>query len=122
MLVFGLQSRFAALMLFSNMAVAVKFHFFDPFCAVKALPMSFMGIYAFLAITGGGRFSLDNLIFAKFKDAKISEVKNNYALRIGMMLIAFGNFFSMGGTLSAVILFVAFAIFVQSIYGFGMQR
>lgn len=127
MLVFGLQSRFAALMLFSNMAVAVKFHFFDPFCAVKALPMSFMGIYAFLVITGGGRFSLDNLIFAKFKDAKISEVKNNYALRIGMMLIAFGissiafgNFFSMGGTLSAVILFVAFAIFVQSIYGFGM--
>ena len=49
MLVLGIQSRFAALMLFSNMAVAVKFHFFDPFCAVKALPTVFLGIYAFLS-------------------------------------------------------------------------
>ena len=30
MLVLGIQSRFAAFMLFTNMAVAVKFHFFDP--------------------------------------------------------------------------------------------
>lgn len=124
MLVLGIQSRFAALMLFSNMAVAVKFHFFDPFCAVKALPTVFLGIYAFLIITGGGRFSLDNFIFRNFKDGEICGSDKHYALRIALMAAAFciswfvfGNIFNLGGVCSAIALLVALALFILSIYG-----
>lgn len=125
MLVLGVQSRFAALMLFANMAVAVKFHFFDPFCAVKALPTLFLGIYAFLIISGGGRFSLDNLIFRNRSDALPCSASGHYAARIALMSgafciswAAFGNIFSLGGVPSAMLLLAAFALFLASVYGF----
>lgn len=125
MLVLGVQSRFAATMLFANMAVAVKFHFFDPFCAVKALPTLFLGIYAFLIISGGGRFSLDNLIFGNCKEALPCDGNKHYAARIAFMSGAFciswtmfGNLFEFGGFSSAAMLLVAFAAFLVSVYGF----
>ena len=106
------------------MAVAVKFHFFDPFCAVKALPTVFLGIYTFLIITGGGRFSLDNFIFRNFKDGEICGSDKHYALRIALMAAAFciswfvfGNIFNLGGVCSAIALLAALALFILSIYG-----
>jgi|GEM_PF-68182 hypothetical protein len=129
MLVLGLQSRFAALMLFANMAVAVKFHFFDPFCAVKALPTLFLGMYAFLVISGGGRFSLDNLIFGNCNDALPCARSRHYAARIALMSgvfciswVVFGNIFNLGGVPSAILLLAAFAIFLASVYGFTPQN
>lgn len=129
MLVLGVQSRFAALMLFANMAVAVKFHFFDPFCAVKALPMLFLGMYAFLIISGGGRFSLDNLIFGSCKETRPRDGNKHYAARIALMSGAFciswaifGNIFNLGGVSSAIALLAAFAIFLASVYGFIIPK
>ncbi len=125
MLVLGVQSRFAAFMLFTNMAVAVKFHFFDPFCAVKALPMLFLGIYAFLVVSGGGRYSLDALAFKNHPASGPSCGNVSTALRTALMgaaffmsWILFGNLFGLGGWISAALLAVVFAMFLISIYGF----
>ncbi len=124
MLVLGVQSRFAAFMLFTNMVVAVKFHFFDPFCAVKALPTVFMGIYLFLVISGGGRFSLDNLIFKNFREDRLPEANRHYALRVALMSLVFagswilmGNFLGIGGLASALCFVAIFMIFIISVYG-----
>ena len=83
-----------------------------------------MGIYAFLIITGGGRFSLDNFIFKNFKERETCGGDKHYALRIALMAaafciswIVFGNIFNLGGLFSAIALVVALALFILSIYG-----
>lgn len=119
MLVFGVQSRFAAFMLFTNMAVAVKFHFFDPYCAVKALPTLFLAIYAFLVVSGGGKFSVDNLIFKNHQ----SKSPRNYAPRVIAMAVAFcmawilwGGVFALSGAACAAALAATFAIFLFAVF------
>ncbi|MBR4597937.1 MAG: DoxX family protein [Opitutales bacterium] len=121
MLVLGFQTRFAAFVLFINMAVATKFHFFDPYF-VKALPILFLGMYSFLMVSGGGRFALDNLIF---KNAKTEQCAcaNMHALSRAVRLavcfalswIVFSNAFS--GALSFALLVVIFLMFTSAIYG-----
>lgn len=125
LLVLGLQSRFAAFMLFTNMAVAVKFHFFDPFCAVKALPTVFLAIYAFLTISGGGRFSADTLIFRNRGKTLADNRKGHLAIRATLMAagfcilwIAFGNLLGLGGPASAALVATALAMLAASIFGF----
>lgn len=61
-LILGLFSRPAATVLTINMAVAVKYHWNDPLATVS-LPIAFLAMYVLLMLTGGGRFSLDSLIF-----------------------------------------------------------
>ena len=61
-LILGLFSRPAATVLAINMAVAVKYHWNDPLATVS-LPIVFLAMYVLLMLTGGGRFSLDSLIF-----------------------------------------------------------
>lgn len=122
MLILGLQTRFAAFVLFINMAVATKFHFFDPFF-VKALPILFLGMYAFLMVSGGGKFSLDNLIFRNVK-TEISARSNmnifSRSVRIAVCFvlswIVFSNAFS--GILSFLILALVFALFASAVYGY----
>lgn len=122
MLILGLQTRFAAFVLFINMAVATKFHFFDPFF-VKALPILFLGMYAFLMVSGGGKFSLDNLIF-KNANTEISRRSNmnifSRSVRIAVCFIlswiVFSNAFS--GIVSFIILAAVFLLFTSAIYGY----
>lgn len=61
-LIGGLFSRSAALILAFNMMVASKYHWHDDF-ATLSLPLLFFGIYCMLALVGGGRYSLDTLLF-----------------------------------------------------------
>ena len=63
-LVVGLFSRPAAMILAFNMLVATKYHLFDDF-ATLSLPLLFLGIYCTLALLGGGRYSIDNVIFKR---------------------------------------------------------
>lgn len=58
----GLFSRSAALILAFNMLIAVKFHWFDNF-ATLSLPLLFLGIYCVLILWGGGKYSVDSLLF-----------------------------------------------------------
>lgn len=125
LLILGMQSRFAAFMLFTNMAVAVKFHFFDPFCAVKALPTVFLALYAFLTISGGGRFSVDTLIFRNRAEISADNKKNRCAMRVALMAagfcllwIAFGNLLGLGGIAGAILVAAAVLMLAVSIYGF----
>ena len=129
MLILGIQSRFAAFMLFTNMAVALKFHFFDPFCAVKALPTVFLGMYAFLVVSGGGRFTLDNLIFKNFEAGQGVSGNGYCALRIAFMAAAFlifwlalANAFNLGGIVYAISFAIASFILLVSVYGFNLFK
>lgn len=54
----GFQTRLMAALLAFHMAVATKYHFFDPF-KTKVLPMLFLGIYIAVMALGAGRYSLD---------------------------------------------------------------
>ena len=45
-----------------NMLVASKYHWFDDF-ATLSLPLLFLGIYCMLFLLGGGKYSLDSVIF-----------------------------------------------------------
>lgn len=122
MLILGFQTRFAAFVLFINMAVATKFHFFDPFF-VKALPILFLGMYAFLMVSGGGKFSLDNIIFRNAKTEKSPYSNMNVfsrSVRVAVCFvlswIVFSNAFS--GIASFLILAVVFALFASAVYGY----
>lgn len=121
MLILGLQTRFAAFVLFINMAVATKFHFFDPFF-LKALPILFLGMYSLLMVTSGGKFSLDNLIFKNVKtDSKVANMDFlSRAIRIAtsfiLSWIVFSNAFS--GLVSFLLLILIFALFTSAISGY----
>lgn len=63
LLIAGLQTRLFALLLAFHMAVATKYHFFDPF-KTKVLPMLFLALYLLVAALGAGRYSVDAAIAA----------------------------------------------------------
>ena len=65
-LTLGLFSRFSASVLAINMLVAVKYHWNDDF-ATLSLPLLFFGIYCFLILSGGEKYSVDTLMFNKNK-------------------------------------------------------
>lgn len=58
----GFFSRPAAAILAFNMLVASKYHWNDDF-ATLSLPLLFLGIYCMLFILGGGKYSIDTLLF-----------------------------------------------------------
>lgn len=64
MLIVGLQTRLFAMLLAFHMAVATKYHFFDPF-KTKVLPMIFLMLYLLVAALGAGRYSADAAIAAR---------------------------------------------------------
>lgn len=62
---FGLFTRLAAIPLMITMAVAAfHVHADDPF-ATKEKALLFLLIFTFLLITGGGRYSIDNILYNK---------------------------------------------------------
>lgn len=61
-LTFGFFSRLSAFILAFNMLIAVKFHWNDDF-ATLSLPLLFFGIYCLLTFWGGGKYSVDSLLF-----------------------------------------------------------
>lgn len=61
-LIAGLFPRAAAMILAFNMAVASKYHWHDDFVTLS-LPLLFLGIYCLLIVLGGGKFSINSLLF-----------------------------------------------------------
>ena len=117
MLVLGIQSRFAAFMLFTNMAVAVKFHFFDPFCAVKALPTLFLAIYAFLVVSGGGAMSVDNLLSKRGESGAVAALKKLCMIAaFALSACLWGGVFGTDAKLCAALAAAAFALFCAAVF------
>ena len=56
--------RLLAMLLAFHMAVATKYHFFDPF-KTKVLPMIFLALYFLVIALGAGRYSADAAIAAR---------------------------------------------------------
>lgn len=71
-LTLGLFSRPTALVLAINMLVAIKYHWNDPFVTVS-LPLLFFGMYVILTLTGGGRYSIDSVLFRKKHQMRIDR-------------------------------------------------
>ena len=125
-LIVGWQTRFSALMLFINMAVATKFHFFDPFVPTSSLPIIYMAVYAFLFIVGSGSLSVDAILFKKFRNDPIcAAFKPNLSdnLRFVYMLagfaaavVAFAHI--LNTLLSVLLLLFAFGCLMSAIYGY----
>ena len=61
-LIGGFFSRAAAVILAFNMLIASKYHWHDDF-ATLSLPLLFLGIYCLLSFLGGGKYSIDSLLF-----------------------------------------------------------
>jgi len=61
-LIFGLMTRLATLpLIFGMLMVFFVIHGAEPF-AVRELSLLYLGIYGFLLWTGGGKYSLDEII------------------------------------------------------------
>lgn len=122
--VVGFQTRISALILAFNMAVAIKFHFFDPF-SVKALPILFLGMYCMLVMLGGGNYSLDTCLFGKREQKACNCVNMSACQRVWYLIAAFiiscvvfANFFT--GVVSLVLLIGALWLLVSSFWGFSL--
>ena len=61
-LTLGLFTRVSAFILAFNMMVATYYHWYDGLDKVT-LPTLFMGMYLLLLLIGGGRYSIDSLLF-----------------------------------------------------------
>ncbi|MDR2065651.1 MAG: DoxX family protein [Prevotellaceae bacterium] len=69
-LIFGLFTRIAVIPLLFSMMIAIFIaHAADPF-AKKELAVIYAVIYALLLFTGGGKFSLDNMLYKKIFSKK----------------------------------------------------
>jgi len=74
-LTMGLFTRLSAFILAFDMMVATYYHWFDGLAKVS-LPTVFMAMYLLLMFIGGGRYSLDSLIFkSKRRDGRIRYLR-----------------------------------------------
>lgn len=95
-LVLGFQTRIAAIILSFNMAVAVKFHFFDPF-SIKVLPILFLGLYLIQILLGAGKYSLDYIFFCPNKEEfrRCERIGITlFVLATGIAWLVFSNYFT----------------------------
>lgn len=123
-LIAGFQTRISALILAFNMAVATKFHFFDPF-SIKALPILFLGMYCMLVMLGGGKYSLDACLFRKQELKECRCMNMGECQRVWYMVLAFiissvvfANFFT--GIVSLILLIAVLGLLVSSFCGFSL--
>lgn len=113
-LLLGFQVRLSAFILWFNMLVAVKYHFFDPF-SVKALPLLFLGLYSIQVLLGAGRYSLDYLLYAQEKGSFSRSEGIGLLLFVLAFVLAwfvFGNCFS--GFVSSILLVLIFVLLIIS--------
>lgn len=126
-LIVGFQTRISALILAFNMAVATKYHFYDPF-SVKALPILFLGIYIAVVMFGGGRYTIDRWLFsyAKKNDStplctpNIAPAERTVRLLLSFALccIVFSN--STSDLVAILLLAVSFLLLVSSFTGYSL--
>lgn len=116
MLLLGFQTRLAASVLAFNMLVAVKYHFFDPFC-IKALPVLFLGLYLIQLLLGAGKYSLDYLFYEKKKIGFSNKETIGvllYLVICGIVWFVLGNYFT--GLISVCLVILATALFLLSLH------
>ena len=58
-------------MLATNMLVATKYHFFDPF-VTKSLPMLFLAMYIVILMWGAGKYSVDHKLYSHKSGSSLS--------------------------------------------------
>jgi len=74
-LTLGLFTRVSAFILAFDMMVAIHYHWFDGLAKVS-LPTVFFAMYVLLMLLGGGKYSLDSLIFkSKRRDGRIRYMR-----------------------------------------------
>ncbi len=88
LIILGFQTRLCAMILAFNLAVATKFHFFDPFCSTTALPVLCVGLYITLIVLGSGKYSIDALMFRKSSRFSSKYVYNNNDIKVVLCMIA----------------------------------
>ncbi len=123
-LIAGFRTRISALILAFNMAVATKYHFYDPF-GVKALPILFLGIYIAIIMLGGGRYTLDRMLShpsngndsEMFCTPNISPVERTIRMLLCFVLccIVFSN--SISGILTISLLTISLLLLITSFTG-----
>ncbi|MBO5465626.1 MAG: DoxX family protein [Alistipes sp.] len=107
-LILGLQTRIMAILLAFHMAVATKYHFFDPFFT-KALPLLFLGIYIFIVALGAGKYSVDALCLnGHIKTATWRSREWCYLLIVGLSFVAM--WFTFANTFSGVVSYIVLAL------------
>lgn len=123
-LIIGFRTRISAIILAFNMAVATKYHFYDPF-SVKALPTLFLGIYITIIMLGGGRYTLDKWLTRTsdnnnpetFCTPNISPIERTIRMLLCFVLccIVFSN--STSDIVSIALLIIALLLLVTSFIG-----
>ncbi len=122
-LIIGFRTRISAIILAFNMAVATKYHFYDPF-SVKALPILFLGIYIAIIMLGGGSHTLDKWLNRtsnnnpeNFCTPNISPIERTIRMLLCFVLccIVFSN--STSDIVSIALLIIALLLLVTSFIG-----
>lgn len=126
-LIAGFRTRISALILAFNMAVATKYHFYDPF-SVKALPILFLGIYTTVIMLGGGRYSIDRWLFSFSKTdnsgtlctPNIFPSERTLRMLLGFVLccIVFSN--NVSDIISIILLIISLILFATSFTGYSI--
>ncbi|MBQ7822727.1 MAG: DoxX family protein [Bacteroidaceae bacterium] len=126
-LIIGFRTRISAIILAFNMAVATKYHFYDPF-SVKALPILFLGIYITIIMLGGGRYTLDKWLTRTsdnnnpetFYTPNISPIERTIQMLLCFILccIVFSN--STSDIVSISLLIIALLLLVTSFIGYSV--
>lgn len=88
LIILGLQTRFASIVLAFNMLIAVKFHFYDPFFD-KALPLIFGALYLMLIVMGSGKYSVDYYLFNSLQPSSKPAIAKREIMIITSMVLAF---------------------------------
>lgn len=83
-LIIGFQTRFFAAMLAFTMAVATKYHFYDPY-GKFCFPLVYLGMYLILFAMGPGKYSLDYRLF----DRQKGKFSSSDALIMTLSLLSF---------------------------------
>lgn len=112
LLILGLFTRPAALVLVINMTVAAFFAHMGQDFASKELALMYWAIYIVLVVMGGGRYSIDWLIFTSKYDPNAPHRKNmTHFDRILRILISFLLwYFILTGMVTGVVMLILLVI------------
>lgn len=129
LIILGLLTRPAALVLTFNMMVAAFVaHAGDPF-STKELALMYLAIYIVITVMGGGIYSLDHILFTSKRNAVTHQCTNisgfERVLRMGLGFVCWFFIFTgiVGPIGSIALLIISIPLFVTSFWGFcGIYR